>query len=297
MERLHRSIRLPSAVAIISLLPLLWSAPASAQFAADGPALDSELDSLRDNADLFRQASARRRRRRGPHATRHPHRPAPTATLNPPVQKFPVRGIDISGYQGEIDWAKVATAPEKYAFVYLRAAHGLDADEFFDKNWAGARANGFRVGAYHFYDFCEDAQLQAELFVETVHPTPGMLPEVVDIEASEECKTLPPKDVFLKNLKVFTDLFERTYGIRPMLYVNGDVYKNYFAGDNVPNKIWFADPRKEPALPDGRVWDFWQYAWKGNVPGINDKNVDFDVFHGTRAEFDAAFPVTIAAAP
>ena len=38
----------------------------------------------------------------------------------------------------------------------------------------------------------------------------------------------------------------------PMLYVNGDVYKNYFAGDDVPNKIWFADPRKEPALPDGR---------------------------------------------
>lgn len=289
MERLQRSVRLRPALTILVLCPALWTTPAAAQFTGGNAAIDNELETIQGTADLLRQAAARRRRR--PHVNRRPRRAPPATTIIPPAERFPVRGLDVSGYQGEIDWAQVASAREKYAFVYIRAAHGLDADEFFEKNWKGAAAAGFRVGAYHFYDFCEDALDQAALFVQTVPPTPGMLPEVVDIEASDECKALPPKDQFLKNLKIFTDLFERTYKIQPILYVNGDVYKNYFAGDNVPNKIWFADPRKEPALPDGRRWDFWQYAWKGKVPGINDTNVDFDVFQGTRAEFDAAFPL------
>lgn len=233
------------------------------------------------------QASLRRRRARKRH---HRIRKAPPKAINPPVSRFPVRGLDVSSYQDDIDWAKVAAAPEHYAFAYLRAAHGLEPDDRFAKNWEGARAAGLRVGAYHFWELCQDAPAQAALFTRLTPKAADALPEVVDIEASKDCPTLPPKDVFLRNLKLFTDLFTATYGRPPMLYVNHDVYNTYFAGDNVPYKLWFADPRQEPVLPDGRQWDFWQYAWKGKVPGIDDPGVDFNVYRGSRAEFEAAFP-------
>lgn len=278
------------------VVALTAAVPARAQFAGLGGDLGAQLDAIQEGSaalgqSMFQEASLRRHKPRGRrHVRRHRNRVPPPVAINPSTSRFPVRGIDVSGYQDQIDWAQVAQAPAGYAFAYIRAAHGLDADEQFAKNWAGAQANGLRVGAYHFYDMCEDATEQARLFVETVPRTAGALPEVVDIETSKECPKMPPKEEFLKDLKIFTDLFEITYGRRPMLYVNGDIYKNYFAGDDVPNKIWFADPRREPALSDGRAWDFWQYAWTGRVPGINDNKVDFDVFNGTRADFDAAFP-------
>ncbi len=266
---------------------LLSALPARAQtFAPFGASLAESLDAIRLDEIALRRHIGRRKRR--PH--RHRIRVAPARTLNPSTSDFPVRGLDVSAYQGDIDWAKVAQAPEHYAFVYLRANHGLDPDDHLAKNWAEARAAGLRVGAYQFYDMCEDATEQAALFVKQVPVEPDALPEVVDIESSKECPDLQPKDVFLRNLKVFTDIFQTVYGRKPMLYVNGDVYKNYFLGENTSYQLWFANPREKPVLPDGHGWNFWQYAWKGRVQGINDTNIDFDVFQGSRADFDAAFP-------
>jgi len=272
------------------------SRPARADFPAFGGVdIGESLRSIREGSEALNQRITLEEiaLRRRPRRRHHRIRKVPAKTINPPASRFPVRGLDVSGYQGDIDWARVAAAPEHYAFVYLRAAHGLEPDDHFAQYWAGARAQGLRVGAYQFYEVCQDATQQADLFIRLTPRAADALPEVVDIEASKDCPNLPPKDVFLKNLKVFTDLFTIAYGRRPMLYVNHDVYKNYFAGDPLPNKLWFADPREEPVLPDGRAWDFWQYAWKGKVPGIDDNQIDFDVFRGSRAEFDAAFPVTL----
>src|SRR5689334_7173402 len=75
------------------------------------------------------------------------------------AHSFPIHGIDISKYQGEIDWAAVRGAGTK--FVWIKATEGGDhLDERFHANWAGAKAAGVPYGFYHFMYWCRPADQQ-----------------------------------------------------------------------------------------------------------------------------------------
>src|SRR5690606_5867024 len=82
---------------------------------------------------------------------------------------YPVHGIDISKWQGDIDWHAVRASG--VAFAFIKATEGADhADERFAENWAAARRAGVPRGAYHYYYFCRTAQEQARWFAATVPP-------------------------------------------------------------------------------------------------------------------------------
>ena len=99
--------------------------------------------------------------------------------LNHPTQ--PVHGVDVSHYQGEIDWPVLAGQNIQFAFV--KATEGsIYTDETFEANWAGAQAAGLRVGAYHFFSYDSDGLSQAENYIATVPVLPGALPPVIDVE-------------------------------------------------------------------------------------------------------------------
>ena len=80
---------------------------------------------------------------------------------------LPVQGIDISKYQGDIDWARARK--DGIRFAYLKVSEGGDRvdDRFYD-NWAGAAAAGIPRGAYHFMYWCRTASEQAEWFAQAV---------------------------------------------------------------------------------------------------------------------------------
>src|SRR5689334_1580650 len=89
-----------------------------------------------------------------------------------------VQGIDVSHYQGVIDWNQVAEAGT--AFVFIKATEGTSyVDPQFQDNWSGAKAAGLLRGAYHFFQPGEDPQQQAEYFLSVVQTVPGDLPPVL----------------------------------------------------------------------------------------------------------------------
>src|SRR5438128_688135 len=95
--------------------------------------------------------------------------PAPPPIVPPPPvpdpMKYPVWGIDVSHYQGRIDWKTVASA-EHIRFAYIKATEGASSvDKQFSGNWRKARAAGLQVGAYHYFSFCSPGQKQAEHFL------------------------------------------------------------------------------------------------------------------------------------
>lgn len=116
---------------------------------------------------------------------------------------YPVIGVDVSKYQGAIDWPVLAAQSIDFAFV--KATEGSShQDERFAQNWSGAQTAGLRVGAYHFFSFDSPAETQSENFIKTVIPFEGMLPPVVDIELYGEKKRRPPdRDAVRKELDVF----------------------------------------------------------------------------------------------
>ena len=102
---------------------------------------------------------------------------------------YDVHGIDISHYQGDIDWNLLASqrAGEfPLRFVFLKATEGGDhGDDTFRANFDSARAHGFVRGAYHYFIPRTDALRQADFFIRTVQLQKGDLPPVLDVETTQ----------------------------------------------------------------------------------------------------------------
>ena len=103
-----------------------------------------------------------------------------------------VHGIDISRWQGEIDWSAVKAAGTR--FVYMKATEGGDhVDPAFRRNWEGARRAGVARGAYHFVFWCRPAHEQAVWFKQQIPNDPDALPPVLDVEWNGHSRTCPQK--------------------------------------------------------------------------------------------------------
>jgi lysozyme len=202
------------------------------------------------------------------------------AAAIPNVSAYLVRGVDISHYQGDVDWRTVGA--DGLSFVYIKATEGGDGvDDKFAANWEGARTAGLARGAYHFYNFCKTGAEQAANFVKAVPADPDALPATIDLEESGDCKKMPAKAAFRKNLAAFVTKIRAAYGRAPVLYINYAIYDLYFKGENDSYKLWIADiNHAAPSLPDNAPWTMWQYGWHGSVAGIQGE-VDLDVLNGT----------------
>ncbi len=91
---------------------------------------------------------------------------------------YAVHGVDVSRWQGDIDWAKLRTQGANFAFI--KATDGGDhTDPMFKTNWHGAKAAGLKRGAYHFFYWCRTAGEQADWFIRNVPRDPEALPPVI----------------------------------------------------------------------------------------------------------------------
>ncbi len=203
------------------------------------------------------------------------------------VRRYPVRGIDVSHYQGDIDWQTLAG--ENISFVFIKATEGSSfVDDRFAYNYAEAQKTELSVGAYHFFSFDSAGDTQAENFIRTVKPHEGMLPPVVDFEFyGTKNMNPPPKESVTSELDKLLSELETHYGLRPIIYACEDTYELYLAGGYEDYDIWIRDVITKPTLSDGRAWTFWQYTnreWLDGYSG-DEKFIDMNVFCGTEEEY------------
>ncbi|MBC5591518.1 MAG: glycoside hydrolase family 25 protein [Bacteroides uniformis] len=196
---------------------------------------------------------------------------------------YEVHGIDISHYQGEIDWELLTHNREaKFPihFIFLKATEGGDhGDDTFTQNFGQARKYGFIRGAYHYFIPKTDAHKQADFFIRTVQLAKGDLPPVLDVETTgkqspQELKTA---------VKTWLDRVEAHYGVKPILYTSYKFKKRYLS-DSIFNAYpyWIAHYYVDSVRYEGK-WHFWQHTDVGTVPGIEEE-VDLNVFNGTMEE-------------
>jgi lysozyme len=207
----------------------------------------------------------------------------------PDRHRFPIRGIDISSHQKQIDWARLDRSTIN--FILMKATEGGDfKDPLFKSNWQHAKQQGTIVGAYHFFTFCKSGREQAKNYIDTVPKSSGTLPPVIDLEFSGNCRSQPTPIALATELNTFIAIVEKHYRKRPILYVTHEFYDRYLR-DRYPNQpIWISDFysfNKLPKLADGKPWLFWQYSERGRIAGISAL-VDLNVFNGDRNQFDRA---------
>ena len=183
--------------------------------------------------------------------------------------KDTVHGIDISFYQKKVQWHKL---PNDICFVVIKATEGSKLkDTKFKENWDSAGKNGYIRGAYHFYRPYVTPYSQFRNFISVVKLKKGDLPPVVDAEIhSKYTKKLQ------NDLKIFLNLLERYYKVKPIIYCNAPFYRKHFYHSYFDQyHFWIADYRGKNLDSTMKMWDFWQYTCWGNVNGIKgyvDKN-------------------------
>ena len=193
---------------------------------------------------------------------------------------YEVRGIDISHYQERVNWEKLRNASigdAPVSFVFIKATEGEKLfDDNFNRNFANAKRNDLIRGAYHFFVPGVNPKKQAEFYLNIAQLEPGDLPPVLDIEKKGD---LTPQQL-RRDVKIWLDLVEKEYGVKPIHYTGYKFkvdYLNTSEFDAYP--YWIAHYYVGELAYKGK-WTFWQHTDCGKVSGIKGF-VDCNIFNGT----------------
>lgn len=230
-----------------------------------------------------------------------------TTNTTPTVAVAVLSGIDVSHYQGAIDWHAVARMG--IAFAYAKATDGLyPPDARFADNWTGMQDAAITRGAYHFFRPAASAEAQADRFLSMVTGfQAGDLPPMLDLEEARSGANRPdewtsiPFNERLPLALAWLEQIEQTLGVRPIVFTRqGWVEANLGAAGNLVNyPLWIAHytAAAQAAVPDGwSRWTFWQYSKSGRVAGINGP-VDLDRFNGSRDDLATLASSAVSSPP
>lgn len=211
----------------------------------------------------------------------------------PAAARYPVRGVDVSHYQGDIDWQVLAG--QQIRFAYIKATEGSSyTDELFAVNCQKALETDLDVGAYHFFSFDSPGTAQAEHFINTVKPFKNLMAPVVDVEFYGDKKENPPDPGQVETeLNNYLEKVELAFGQTPVIYATREAWELYIRGKFDAYPLWIRDIWKEPKLKSdtekGREydWTFWQYTNRGRLEGFSGEEafMDLNVFYGTWEEW------------
>lgn len=185
-------------------------------------------------------------------------------------------GIDVSHYQGRIDWHRVSK-DHRVKFAYLKATESTSlTDDTYAYNLHEAKRHGIPVGAYHFFSPSTPAQQQLANFLSKVEVRKQDLVPIIDVEL------IPRRGgsvgQFLMRLRQFVDGVERAFGCKPMIYTGQNFYNKHLKGMFKSYPLMIAKYSEgAPVLSDGARYVIWQFTASGSVDGIKG-NVDRSCF-------------------
>lgn len=201
-----------------------------------------------------------------------------------PIGNF-VHGIDVSKYQGKINWQEVEKMESKgiqLRFAICKVTEGTSlVDKHWERNHDKLRETNLKLGTYHFFRPNYNAELQAKHFLSNYTYKSGDIPPALDVEvtAGKDAETIQERCL------VFLEIVEQKTGVIPMIYTNVDFYEQHFTDKRFQKyPIWVAHYYEEKPRFD-KNWTFWQHSDQGTVNSI-EHNVDFNVFKGSYSDLE-----------
>jgi GH25 family lysozyme M1 (1,4-beta-N-acetylmuramidase) len=197
-----------------------------------------------------------------------------------------VTGIDVSSYQGNVDWS--ATAASGNRFAYVKATESTDyVNPFFAQQYDGSHAAGMLHGAYHFARPEQSSgSEQANYFVDhggNWSPDGTTLPGALDVEYNPDgdtCYGLSPQ-AMTSWIRDFSDTYRARTGRFPVIYTSTRWWTQCVAGTfNTTNPLWVAN-YADTVGPLPRGWNFHTFWQNTSTP------VDSDQFNGSEDRLQA----------
>lgn len=185
----------------------------------------------------------------------------------PDPEKYPVMGVDVSRYQGNIDWSVIAS--QNVTFAFIKATEGSShKDICFAQNWQEVGKTDIYAGAYHFFSFESPGETQAQNFIDTVGELrENSLPPVIDLEFYGDYSDDPlSRKETRQILDALLNHLEEYYQVKPIIYTTTMAYYYYLLGGGYGEyPLWFRNTYQEPVVN----WSFWQYSDEGKLDGYD----------------------------
>ena len=197
-------------------------------------------------------------------------------------EKNSIVGVDVSAHQAEIDMNVLKE--QNIEFIYIKATEGSTwQDDRFADNWENAKKAELLSGAYHFFSYDSEGRTQAENFIKTVGPDlKGRLIPAVDVEYYGDKEQNPPeKTEVVKELKMYLEMIENEYGVKPFIYTRSDIYEKYIKGEFDDYKKWMSSVYTPLGWNYKDDWDIWQYLNREELEGYTggEKYIDLNVLN------------------
>ena len=197
-------------------------------------------------------------------------------------EKSSTIGVDVSSYQANINMNKLKE--QNIKFIYIKATEGSKMqDDMFNENWENAKKADLLSGAYHFFSYDSEGKTQAENFIETVgEDIKDRLIPAVDVEYYGDKEQNPPdKADVVRELKIFLEIIEKEYGIKPLIYTRTEIYNNYLKGEFDQYKKWISSFYTPISWNYKDDWYIWQYLNRGELDGYTggEKYIDLNVLN------------------
>jgi len=206
-----------------------------------------------------------------------------------------IRGIDVSKWQGFVNWKLAVNNGARFAYI---KSSQWDTDPRFKENWANSKGILPR-GAYHYLDWGWDEVKQAELMVKSMGADFGELPPACDFEQNPAPYGLTPTQTTAK-LQRFLDTVECLTGRIPTIYTGYYFWKDW--GNTLAkwtkypqwlpwyaSKAWifYCTKGGTGAPKPWKQWTVWQYSDRGSglAYGCQSASVDLNEFYGSEADF------------
>ena len=203
-------------------------------------------------------------------------------------QQSKAQGIDVSHYQGTVNWQSVKQAGISFAFA--KASDGsTGVDSQFKTNWQGMKTAGIIRGAYHFFEPTMDATAQANDFIHTVGSLQaGDLPPVIDVEINNGASN----SQMISGVTTWLNTVQQSLGRTPMIYTMASFWNAHLDNQFGDYPLWVAHyDVQSPTIPQGwSNWEFWQHSQSGSISGVTG-SVDLDWFNGSLADLMAFLQV------
>ena len=200
-------------------------------------------------------------------------------------EKYSLLGVDVSSYQGEIDWNVIERQGIKFAFIKATEGSGM-TDDYIRMNLENIADTDIYHSAYHFFSFDSAGETQADNYISAVGKDEINLPPVIDIEFyGDKFKNQPSRNEVYAILSPLVERLEKYYETKPIIYITSPLYFKYIVNSPFSDyPIWIRNVNSEPFIID---WDFWQFSDKGMLKGYygNEKYIDLNVYNGDERKF------------
>ncbi|WP_330924272.1 glycoside hydrolase family 25 protein [Candidatus Sororendozoicomonas aggregata] len=190
------------------------------------------------------------------------------------------QGIDVSHYQGQVQWDRVES---QYQFAFIKATEGTHyTDPKYDENIHSIADTSLLFGAYHFFSPDQDALTQAKHFIKTTGDVAHPLPPVLDVEVNPS----DGSESLRAAVKIWLKHVEQQTGCRPIIYTNRNYWSRHFDASFNDYPLWISEYTTAEDRLRSIPWSFWQFTERGRVAGVSGL-VDKSRFRGDVTQLDS----------